>query len=182
MIRLVVRLEKFRKWSLDDILAFLAMSFVLAQIIVYHFGYEDLLTTTYVSLFLEYPPPNYTDIVINTKRLSAIGTWLFYLALWSIKFSILAFFRRLGNNVRGTVIIWWSVVIFTAGTFAGNIVTYHEYCAHYTYGKPCRSYFRRWTGADSMNPASCISVQDLEKGKFNLRYSVAVDVISDIMS
>ena len=38
---------------------------------------------------------------------------LFYSCLWAVKISLLLFFRRLGSNVNGQKIWWWSIFVVT---------------------------------------------------------------------
>ena len=40
-------------------------------------------------------------------------TILFYSCLWAVKISLLLFFRRLGSNVNGQRIWWWSIFVVT---------------------------------------------------------------------
>jgi hypothetical protein len=48
-------------------------------------------------------------------------------ALWCIKFSFLAFFRRLGHNVKGQKVLWWTVLFLTTTGLAISVgvIDYH---------------------------------------------------------
>lgn len=112
VFRLSVRLHTFGNVQLDDYLVVAAWFMLLAAAVVWqykiHFVYElfDVLTGhTPSASFLS----DYKSFMPN------IITWnvLFYSCLWSIKFSFMVFFRRLGSKLR-THVIWWWVVLSLA--------------------------------------------------------------------
>lgn len=53
---------------------------------------------------------------------------LFSLTLWSVKFSFLVFFRRLGSNIRGQNVWWWCVMGFTIAALVTIIGTLNYQC------------------------------------------------------
>ena len=44
--------------------------------------------------------------------------FLFYTSLWTVKISVIVYFHRLGQKVRGQKIWWWFVLGFTIATWA----------------------------------------------------------------
>ena len=53
--------------------------------------------------------------------------------IWAIKFSFLAFFRRLGHNVRGQKLIWWVVTVLTIIALAISVGVSYYPCIFATF-------------------------------------------------
>lgn len=109
VFRLIIRVRAFGNLQLDDFLVVAAWFMLLAAAIVWHykiyFVYE-----LYDVLAGKTPPVSFlTDY---KSFMPNIITWnvLFYSSLWSIKFSFLIFFRRLGSKVKSHIIWWWVVL------------------------------------------------------------------------
>ena len=65
-----------------------------------------------------FPPP--TSFVRDSERYykgTAAVFVFYYTSLWAVKFSFLAFFKRLTKNVAGQKVIWWSVSAFTVASY-----------------------------------------------------------------
>ncbi|KAK4214369.1 hypothetical protein QBC37DRAFT_387250 [Rhypophila decipiens] len=113
VFRIYIRIKGFRKLFADDYLVLLAWFILLTFDIIWQFKvdvlywqYDVVAGTTQVSLeffaaFQDFMPQ--------------IITWsaMFYCCLWSIKFSFLLFFRRLGTDIIAPK-YWWFVTVCTA--------------------------------------------------------------------
>lgn len=70
------------------------------------------------------PPPHF---VVDTESYcegSVAALMFFYSSLWPVKLACLLFFKRLGHNVKGQKLLWWSVFGLTVATYLvciGNI-------------------------------------------------------------
>ena len=74
---------------------------------------------------------------------SGIGIFiLYYASLYLIKFSVLVFFKRLGQNVRSQNILWWTVFGITAVSWITSFATINYRCT---------------TGAFNQNPGGLFS-------------------------
>ena len=64
------------------------------------------------------PTPHIIAAEIIMLRTEVATFPLFYTCLWSVKISVLVFFHRLGQKVRGQRIWWWCVLGVTIATWA----------------------------------------------------------------
>jgi hypothetical protein len=66
--------------------------------------------------------------IIFFMRLEYVSQLLFWCALWSVKISFLAFFRRLSANVRLYKNAWWIIVTLTGLAFIACVAVYPYPC------------------------------------------------------
>jgi hypothetical protein len=76
-----------------------------------------------------FPSPDSLRLAKGLLRSILASNILFYCCLWSVKLSLLFFFRRLGNQVRGHDIWWWVVMVITVGSWAACIGNNQFDCA-----------------------------------------------------
>lgn len=128
IFRIFVRLRYFKRLYADDILVIAAWAMLLASSIVWQ--------TQQVPLYNQFKLSS-GHIQPTTAILAAEQTLLhanlavlilFLSCLWSVKVSILVFFRRLGHKVQGQRIWWWSVMGFTLLTWATCIGVLQYWC------------------------------------------------------
>ncbi|KAF1930601.1 uncharacterized protein M421DRAFT_377665 [Didymella exigua CBS 183.55] len=111
-----------------------------------------------------YPELQY-EIVKMTKMIFA-APCMFWMTLWSIKFSLLCLYRRLLVGLpRRYRVIWWSIVGVCLVTFAGNYVFYF---------RSCGTISGFWTGGCAGNAAKDAQL-------VSLYYSFTVDTATNIM-
>ncbi|KAK5993821.1 hypothetical protein PT974_07258 [Cladobotryum mycophilum] len=117
LFRLTVRIRSFKKLYSDDYLVIAAWLMLLATSVIWQIKVPILyqlfeinrggapLTTKFTDSYATFMPH--------------IVTWsvLFYSCLWSVKFSFLLFFRRLGSKITHQYNIWWWIICVL--TFAG---------------------------------------------------------------
>lgn len=75
-----------------------------------------------------YPTPEELEAEITFMHAELAILIMYYTTLWTVKLSVLVFFRRLGQKVRGQKIWWWCVTSFTVATWATCIGTVRPEC------------------------------------------------------
>ncbi|KAI9674468.1 MAG: hypothetical protein M1817_001806 [Caeruleum heppii] len=113
LFRIFVRIKAFRKLALDDVLVIFAWALFLATGIIWILQL-DVLYDMYAVLAGEKLPTQqwFTANGVLLKTMAALNA-IFYTCLWSVKFSFLSFFRKLGQQLRGHQIWWWCVFVCT---------------------------------------------------------------------
>jgi hypothetical protein len=109
---------------------------------------------------------------------------LFYSGLWAVKFSLLVFFQKLGNDLRSFRVWWWCVFAVTAVSYVGCIADIPWECT-----RPAKS-FAYIVGECSVNTllkaanvlANCDSPQKTAWFTKTLYANCSLDVGSDLLS
>ncbi|KAI9748346.1 MAG: hypothetical protein M1835_001816, partial [Candelina submexicana] len=99
----------FRRLYADDGLILFALVFLLVNSIVVQVGADGVYESVAVASGQLYPLP--ADFPRTAEKLARkeIATGIFfYSGLWSVKFSFLVFFKRLGEGVRHQNKVWWA--------------------------------------------------------------------------
>ncbi|MCJ1392809.1 hypothetical protein MMC18_005680 [Xylographa bjoerkii] len=114
-LRAYVRLGVFRRIFFDDALVLLAWLIFLANAILY----QVMMSTEYFLLGLSEQevasdPADIVGKLSTFLRAEIAIQFVFICTLWAVKFSLLAFFQKLGHNVRRQRLIWWCVLVFTS--------------------------------------------------------------------
>ena len=135
LFRIYVRLWVFRRLLDDDILVILAWLILFACIILWLV--QKKLALVYSSYHIGYggqtPSKYYLEHLTNWLRILFAQLFLNMIGLWCIKFSFLALFRRLGQNVQGQKILWWVVFTLTTIGLAISIGVGYFPCIFATY-------------------------------------------------
>ncbi|KAF6221275.1 hypothetical protein HO133_002130 [Letharia lupina] len=106
--RIIVRLKVFGRLHADDGLVFFAWIVLLINTILWQFGQDALYENIAVSSGQLYPPPpGFAHAAEQYLRRSVAVIVFFYTGLWSVKFSFLVFFKRLGHNCGG---LFWQLL------------------------------------------------------------------------
>jgi hypothetical protein len=108
----------------------------------------------------------------------------FYTGLWLIKFSFLAFFRRLGTNVKGQKLHWWIVFIITFVTWIITFGTIEYRCLAVPFDKIFGMYQPSRLVVEHYLQGSvyCTTEAAVQFQRRTLFYNMAMDVITDTMS
>ncbi|MCJ1433497.1 hypothetical protein MMC27_002859 [Xylographa pallens] len=114
-LRAYVRLRVFSRIFFDDALVLLAWLIFLANAVLF----QVMMSTEYflLSLSEQEVASDPADIVERLRtflRAEIAIQFAFVCTLWAVKFSFLAFFWKLGHNVRRQRRIWWCVFLFTS--------------------------------------------------------------------
>lgn len=84
---------------------------------------------------------------------------LFYSCIWAVKISLLLFFRRLGSNVRGQRIWWWSIFVITVLAWVACIGDLNWRCSlgsYYWIYVTCKSFLDRESLANVLEPTAIV--------------------------
>lgn len=109
--RCFLRFKAFRRLPVDDILIILSWTIFVANFVVWVVlsptHYADLDGAKKNGRFIE------PDEYVAWAKLRLLTSVLFYMSLWTVKISVLLFFRRLGDQIRSHRIWWWCVMNLT---------------------------------------------------------------------
>lgn len=131
IFRLAIRIRAFRKLQIDDYFVIAAWLMFLASAIIWqmkaHIMYLLYDITTGKATFTEEFIQAYSTLMPQITTFSL----LFYLCIWSIKFSFLFFFRKLGSGtqVRAHTRWWWAVFGLTIVGLVGSIADFDFKCS-----------------------------------------------------
>ncbi len=128
IFRIFVRLKSFRKVYADDFLVSLAWLMMLASSIIWQTQQSHMYAQFGLSAGRVKATPEVLAGERNFLNAEFAIEALFSLTLWSVKFSFLVFFRRLGSNVRGQNAWWWCVMGFTGVTLVTIVGTFDYQC------------------------------------------------------
>lgn len=129
ILRCYIRLKCFRRVFADDILCLVAWLIFLISSILWQTVMDDMFT--YFALAarrLPEPTPVTGEMMERFLRMSIPCTLMFHTVLWLIKLSFLAFFRRLGQQVRGQRLLWWCVLGVVLASWVACIGTIGYRC------------------------------------------------------
>ena len=117
LVRCYIKLKTFKRIASDDVIALTAWFLFLTNAIVWTVM-GPRLYENYDALQGKRP----YDLVALKRygeflHCVAPMTILFYTSLWSVKLSMLLFFRRLGEQIRRHQIWWRCVTFFTIATW-----------------------------------------------------------------
>jgi hypothetical protein len=129
LFRLYVRWRAFRKIALDDYLVILAWIMLLGNTIMWQVNEGPLYVQLSVIFGKTLPSLESLHTAKGLLRSILASNILFYCCLWTVKLSLLFFFRRLGNQVRGHDIWWWVVMVITVGSWGACIGNNQFECA-----------------------------------------------------
>ncbi len=129
LFRLFVRIKSFRKLFWDDFLVVAAWGMLLGSAVLWQVEAPTLYEQYAVEAGQE--PFSLEFIDRDTAFLHTIvpSTILFYSCLWTIKLSILIFFRRLGSKVTGQKIWWWCILGVTILTWVACVADIDYKCS-----------------------------------------------------
>lgn len=135
--RVYVRFRVFNRLFDDDALVILSWFIVLTTAILWHV--QQSLSLLYVSYGVAFggvtPPPYFLSHFTSWLRITFAQTFLNFCALWCIKLSFLAFFRKLGHHVRGQKVLWFVVLGVTIAGWAVSVGVIYYPCTFMTLEK-----------------------------------------------
>jgi ABC-type enterochelin transport system permease subunit len=168
MMRLVARWATFKKFWFDD--AFVIFAWMLAlgtaidwQLVAWKM-YEFVSVT---SGQIRSPSPDFVADTESYYKGSLAVLVFYYSSLWAVKISFLLFFKRLGQNVRGQKVLWWSIFGLTLATYLVCIGDIQYSCLVVPLPKLV---------------ATCSSDQNVQFQTATLKLNCALDVVTDFLS
>lgn len=118
VFRIYVRIKSFRRVYADDFLVVLAWLLLLTSAIIWQTQQTSMYTQFRLSSGNVVPTPEILAAERTFLRTEVATIFMFYTCLWSVKISVLIFFRRLGQKVKGHRVWWWCVLALTVATWA----------------------------------------------------------------
>jgi hypothetical protein len=165
--RLYIRYISFRKLLIDDYIASFAWLLLLAMTCIWQMTMDGMYHVARAAAGLEMPTADFPQISERFLRGSNVALVMFYVGLWSIKFSFLVFFKRLGAHIPSYRIFWWIVTFITAASLISCLGTIQYHCLSDPFTKIY------------MN---CSSNAAIEWQKVTIRVNCALDLITDALS
>jgi hypothetical protein len=110
----------------------------------------------------------------------------YWSSLWAVKASLFFMFRRLTAGLSGYERMWWFVLAFGVLSFFGCIVCVVTSCdnlqAWFTTGTCHYSTLKAFNAETECQKGQCYDARDLVAKRVSLWLSLAVDLLTDLMS
>ncbi|KAJ9617004.1 hypothetical protein H2200_000725 [Cladophialophora chaetospira] len=165
-VRIFVALEQQRKFGWDDGWLVAAYIFFLTLSILYIVAAHRMFQITRV-VGGEIPPyPSISDDGLFIQKIFFVTTSGLWFVLWSVKFSLLAVYKRLMQGLPHMLRLWWAVVVFCLVVLVGAVTSSMLSC----------SSMRAWFTA-----GACSTPRDIKAASVSLWYAYAVDITTDLM-
>ncbi|KAF2867042.1 hypothetical protein BDV95DRAFT_446823, partial [Massariosphaeria phaeospora] len=165
--RISIQVLHPKKLAAEDYLIYLAYILYIIMAVLYILVTPTIYKTSAVTAGRIPPYATIMADYLFIIKIFFVNTEVFWLVLWSVKFSLLAFYRRLLAGLHTVYIkLWWGVLVFCIVTLIGCIVSNFTSC----------SSMHAW-----FTPGACATPRDVQAQIASLYYSYAVDVLSDLM-
>ena len=189
-MRTVIRCYVFRRDSIpniyiyiaSDTFVYLALAALVSMAIVYSVVMGDIFEVDRVTAGHEKPAPGFLQRGNFFLRCQFALICLFWTSVWSVKVSILLFYKTLFNKLRSFQICWWLVLGFVVVTYLACWGTQLASCW------PIPTYFNLGRSQYSMqtffltSAGSCDSRADTDRSNNSLYVTAAIDIFSDFLS
>ena len=109
--RAYTRWTVFRRFFADDGMILLAWILILINAALWQSMVDNLYLIYAVTVGAVQPPADLMSVLNQYMHRTVAVTFLNLFSLWSTKTSFLIFLYRMGNNVRGHNIFWWTAAI-----------------------------------------------------------------------
>ncbi|KAK4496855.1 hypothetical protein PRZ48_011304 [Zasmidium cellare] len=164
-LRAYVRIAKQGRLHEDDFALFFGLALYITLCALYMADIPYLYSVMgWLSGHTEFSQKIVADYT-QMMRFNFAVTMFFWAVLWSVKISLLLFFRRVILNTN-FIRAWWVIMMFTILTFIGCVIS-------------------QFTSCDSIHDftrlGACSSVRNQRAQIISLYYSFAVDVLTDIL-
>lgn len=189
-IRTIIRCYVFRRddirniyvYFASDACVYLALVALISMAILYSLVMGDIFEVDRVTAGQEKPGPGFQQRGNFFLRCQFALICLFWTSVWSVKVSILLFYKTLFNKLRMFKICWWLVLWFVGATYLA------------CWGTQLASCWQIWTyfnlGMSISNfifssltyLGSCDTEADTDRSNNSLYVTAAIDVFSDFMS
>lgn len=118
LVRCFIKIKTFKRVSSDDIVVFIAWAVFFSNVVIWTKMSPFLYENYEILQGKRIPGPNvlerYGEFI---HTVMAPCKPMFYTSLWSVKLSLLLFFRKLGYQIRSHEIWWWWVTAATVSTW-----------------------------------------------------------------
>jgi hypothetical protein len=163
--RIAIRFQWSRRLFADDYICVLALAILLANTALTTVMAPPMYEILRMAAGREQPTAAFAEQATLYLRCQFASTMLFYTCLWAVKASFLVFFHRLTSHTKWPQRAWYAVAIITGLSYCGTIITYPR------------------GGAEHLDfQGACGTPRDTQMALISLRYSTAVDVLTDLLS
>ena len=121
-IRILLAIDQQRRFSWDDGWLLAAYIFFLAISILYIVAAHTMFKLTKVANGDLALYPTVADDGLFIQKVFFVTTSGLWFCLWSVKFSLMAVYKRLMKNLPHKIRLWWAVVIFCVLVRRLNII------------------------------------------------------------
>ncbi|KAF2736873.1 hypothetical protein EJ04DRAFT_144237 [Polyplosphaeria fusca] len=115
---------------------------------------------------LPLPPDEMAERTRTSLKLMFCQMLLFWTTLWSAKFSILFFFRRLVNGLPKYIRAWWASFVVVTLLYLACMLSNFLTCA------PLKKY---WSATGCSDP------EDLRRSDASIKFATSADVVADLI-
>ena len=167
--RTIARSLKLQKvpYELEDIFMYLAWASFTTMTALYYSTIHEYFYLIGLSMGLEQPYPGFQkDASVMLQKMFAVQ-FIYWLSLWSVKWSLLFMFKKLTKGLPGYTYAWWGILAFTILTLIGNFISNFTSC----------SSMKAW-----FNAGSCETDRDSKAKLVSLWFSMGADILCDLLS
>lgn len=129
------------------------------------------------------PYPTVADDGLFLQKTFFVVTSGLWLCLWSVKFSLMAVYKKLMKGLPRYIMVWWMVIgfclIVSHLIFLPHVVTY---CFQVLAGAITSSMLSCSSMKAWFTAGACNTPRDFKAAKISLWYAFAVDIVTDLMS
>lgn len=129
IFRLFVELRTFRKLNADAYLVILAWTMSFGSAILFQVKGSPLYELYAIGSRQKSVGSGSVDRIRGFLRIMVPFQILFICGLWTIKLSLLIFFRRMGSSVKGHKTWWWFVLVINILGWVASIGTIDFDCS-----------------------------------------------------
>ncbi|CAK4034242.1 Hypothetical predicted protein [Lecanosticta acicola] len=169
LLRVYVRITRQNRLREDDFALFVAVALYITMAALYIadlpylYTVMDWLEGTTPTVDLRFIAASYTQMM----KFNWAVTLFYWAVLWSVKLSLLLFFRRVISQIKRWMRAWWCILAFTLVSFCGCVVSQITSCD---------------TPHDFTVLGKCAAPRNARAQITSLYYSYAADVLTDLLS
>ncbi|KAH8816926.1 CFEM domain-containing protein [Xylogone sp. PMI_703] len=152
--------------AIEDLFLFLALASYIGLVGIYLYCLPILFRSEAIGAGKEQVYPGFDHDMKGMLHGFLAAQLIFWLALWSVKLSLLFMFRKLTIGLPDYRYIWAGIMVFTLLSFVGCVISGFTSC----------SSLHAWFTA-----GACETARDAVAKKASLYYSLAVDLLTDLL-
>jgi hypothetical protein len=181
--RLVMAVARPKKAGWDDFWLLLAYLFFLTVSILYIVVIPVMFRLEALAAGKIDVYPTVLDDSLFIQKIFFVTTSGLWFTLWSVKFSLMALYKRLMTGLRLYIRIWWVVIVLcfivrASQKIRGPVLTTFQFLVGAVTSSmlSCSSMKAWFTGG------ACSTPRDTKAAQISLYYAFAVDILTDLMS
>lgn len=175
-----MRLTVSRRLYVDDGWAFTGIVLLLGLSICLTIAIPSMYELLNVISGVKKPGPTFYSDASYYLKAQFAQTILFWSCLWAVKGCFLAFFCRLTKGLKYCTWAWYATAVITFLTYVASVITYPISCSSFILGGLVASSIRI-VRLLTILIGQCDSELHVYRILVSLRFSVAVDLITDAM-